>query len=204
MKQQLGFTLIELIVASGVFIIVMTVASGIFIANNQAGERTRTLQKLHGNLNFIFEKMVREIQFGKIDYDAARDENNNPMERIQLKNNSGQKIEYVVSKFIANGDTFCEIGTIGSCVLMGVDMDHDEQIESTEYTYLTGKEMLLSSFQAYITPSNDPFLEVNGVYASSSQPQVTLLLSMSSPSNRDEPAQRVSLQTTIVSRSYER
>ena len=65
-----GFTLIELIVALGVFMVVMTITLSAFLNIMDIQKKTEAFRKVNDNLNFAMEVMMREIREGK-GYSAA-------------------------------------------------------------------------------------------------------------------------------------
>ena len=60
-----GFTLIELIVALGVFMVVMTMTLSAFLNIIDIQKKTEAFRKVNDNLNFAMEAMMREIREGK-------------------------------------------------------------------------------------------------------------------------------------------
>lgn len=63
-KQQRGFTLIEMIVAVGLFAIVMVVCIGALLSLVDANRKAQALQSVMNNLNIALDGMVREIREG--------------------------------------------------------------------------------------------------------------------------------------------
>lgn len=59
-----GFTLIELIVALGVFMVVMTITLSAFLNIMDIQKKTEAFRKVNDNLNFTMEAMMREIREG--------------------------------------------------------------------------------------------------------------------------------------------
>src|SRR3989344_3845933 len=65
LKFKTGFTLIELIVALGVFMVVMTIILSAFLNIMDIQKKTEAFRKVNDNLNFALEAMMREIREGK-------------------------------------------------------------------------------------------------------------------------------------------
>ena len=65
-----GFTLIELMVALGVFMVVMTITLSAFLNIMDIQKKTEAFRKVNDNLNFAMEAIMREIREGK-GYSAA-------------------------------------------------------------------------------------------------------------------------------------
>lgn len=64
MKQR-GFTLIEIIVAIGIFTAVITMALATFLNISNIQRKAGALRAINDNLNFALEVMSREIRSGK-------------------------------------------------------------------------------------------------------------------------------------------
>lgn len=57
-----GFSIVELLVASALFITVVSVAAGSFLSTLDSAKRARELQELSSNLDFALEDMSRNIR----------------------------------------------------------------------------------------------------------------------------------------------
>ncbi len=66
-SAQVGFSLIELLVAVALFTVVMTVAVGTFLAIIDANRKSQSLKSVINNLNFGVDSMARTIRTG-VDY----------------------------------------------------------------------------------------------------------------------------------------
>ena len=64
-KFQKGFTMIELLVAMGVFIIIVGVAIGIFIRSLRTQRNIINLMAINDNASLAIEQMTREIRTGQ-------------------------------------------------------------------------------------------------------------------------------------------
>ncbi len=59
-----GFTLVELMISIGVFLIIITISLGAILSVLDAGREARALKSVLTNLNFAVEAISREIKFG--------------------------------------------------------------------------------------------------------------------------------------------
>ncbi|MEI6057773.1 MAG: type II secretion system protein [bacterium] len=59
-----GFTLIEIIVSLGIFMVVAVIAVGAFLKIIDANKQSQSLQTAMNNANFALESMVREMRVG--------------------------------------------------------------------------------------------------------------------------------------------
>lgn len=87
-----GFTLIEFIVAVGVFLVVMLIASGALISIVESNRKAQSFKAVMNNLNFAFEGMTRTIRVGT-DYVVFP----NPGSSISFTDSQGIATVYRVS-----------------------------------------------------------------------------------------------------------
>lgn len=87
-----GFTLIEIIVASSIFAIVMMVAVTAVLSSVDANRRSQAMSILIGNLNLSIESMVRDIRTGK-GYSECSD---GVDACIQFRDKEGRTVKYYV------------------------------------------------------------------------------------------------------------
>jgi prepilin-type N-terminal cleavage/methylation domain-containing protein len=96
MHIKRGFTLIELMVASSIFIIVMVVAIGAVLSIVDANRKAQSINSVMTNLNFAVETMVREINTG---YDlcapsGCRTDTAVTSSELSFINGAGQNVTY--------------------------------------------------------------------------------------------------------------
>ena len=64
-KNQLGFSLIEMLVSTSIFIMVITVAVGALLVVIDANAKAQNMQEVMTNLTFALDSMTREIRTGR-------------------------------------------------------------------------------------------------------------------------------------------
>jgi len=69
-NKQNGFTLIEAVVATGVFAFVVSAVIGVYLAVVQIDSKTRAERSVQQNARFIMDFLGKEIRNGAIDYAA--------------------------------------------------------------------------------------------------------------------------------------
>lgn len=74
LKFRRGFTMIELLVAMGVFITIVSVSIGIFVRSLRAQRNIVNLMAVNDNASLSIEQMAREIRTGRDFYSSASDE----------------------------------------------------------------------------------------------------------------------------------
>mgnify|MGYP003419119719 FL=1 len=65
-KSRSGFTLIELMVAVGLFSLIIIVGAGALLNTNFVRKNTETVRAVVDNLNFVMEDMSRNIRLGSL------------------------------------------------------------------------------------------------------------------------------------------
>lgn len=110
--KRKGFTLIEIMVASSIFIIVMFIAVGAILSLVNGNRKAQALSSVVSNLNVSLDSMVREIRTGS-NYSFP----GNPKSTIQFTNADGNTTRYSLSessieKLVTNGSITLETGAI--------------------------------------------------------------------------------------------
>jgi prepilin-type N-terminal cleavage/methylation domain-containing protein len=67
-KNRAGFTVMEIIIAVGIFGIAVTAAIGIFVMSNKAQKKVSDAQKVSTDIRYILEVISREIRLGTVDF----------------------------------------------------------------------------------------------------------------------------------------
>ena len=74
-----GFTLVEMVVASGLFIIVLLTGLGALTNMSAAAQKTKSSSVVMDNLNFAFESMTRSMRTG-VNYHCGSDGDTTPLD----------------------------------------------------------------------------------------------------------------------------
>lgn len=195
--KKSGFTLVEVVVALGIFAIATTYSVSIFVQSNQVQKRTANEQRLQSDARFVVEVMAREVRLGHLDYAyyagqginlaampltqdgailAVRDADNNQL--LFRRAASAEVGRYVVQVF--SGGSWLDI---------------------------TPEDLNVVRLSFYISPSADPLVwsDVLVDYPSDQQPLVTMVLATESLHEDVQGTSNVSyLQTTVTERKYAR
>lgn len=67
-KNKKGFTLVEIMVASSIFVVVMLIVSGSIVSVISANQKSNNLRSVMDNLNLTLESMTRTIRFSDYYY----------------------------------------------------------------------------------------------------------------------------------------
>ena len=107
--KKRGFTMIEMLVSSAIFAIVVTMVMGTITTIVDASRKARTMTEVMSNLNFSFESMTRTLKTARtIDLD------NTGGDEITATDQQNRSIVYTfssggISKTVTeNGDTFTD------------------------------------------------------------------------------------------------
>lgn len=191
-----GFTLLEMVIALGIFAVATTYSVSIFVQSNQTQKRTANIYRVLSDTRYTMEVMAREIRLGRINYQYYQDQGidltNLPLTGEQavlaLTNVAGEAIMFkrmaVDNRFVIQIQALVD----------GVETWQD----------ITPEDLSIEKLAFYITPSVDPFILNDGasVYGSDEQPKVTIVLQAKSL-HPDLTAEKIfNLQTTVSTRTY--
>lgn len=196
-NNKSGFTLVEVVVALGIFAIATTYSVSIFVQSNQAQKRTANEQRLQSDARYVVEVMAREVRLGHLDYAyyagqginlanmpltqdnailAVRDVDNNQL--LFRRAESAQAGRYAVQVF--SGGLWLDI---------------------------TPEDLNVVRLSFYVSPVSDPLVWSDALvdYSSDQQPLVTIVLATESLHQDVQDTGHVSyLQTTVTERKYAR
>jgi len=198
-ENKQGYTLIELIISMGIFMLTMMVVTGIFLSYVRTQRDVVVRQKLTTDLEFAVEQMARDIRLMTIDYPRYQAEGGItfPVRNLYLRDSNGIPVEYILM------DSGVCASQASPCILKKADTDFDGEINIDTEEILTTHSMRVSKrsvdtenvlkLEFYITPQDNP----GEAYA---QPRVTIVVEVESVTN---PGSTYAIETTVTSRMYE-
>jgi prepilin-type N-terminal cleavage/methylation domain-containing protein len=186
-KQKKGFSLMEMIVATALFLTVTTVSIGIFLSVTKANTKINAMQKVENEIRYIIEIISKKVRLGTIYYDyydiVYSGNFNNPASILALSDNANN-----IFYFMLNGD-----GSSPGIVQMSLD-------GGSNWSDLSTNSVIVDSLDFYILPESDPFSQDATTIK---QPMVTLFLE--AHYNRGDSSDgQIKIQTTIGSRQYKK
>lgn len=135
-SKSSGFTIIEAVVAAGVFAFVIASSIGVYLATIRLDARTRAERAVQQNARFIMDYLAKEIRNGSIDYLGTNDS-----DTLSLINQLNQQLIFDRS---GNNLILTKSG-IGS-------------------TNLNSSDVNVTRFSVYLDPDADPFFIANDVH----------------------------------------
>jgi prepilin-type N-terminal cleavage/methylation domain-containing protein len=189
LKNNQGFTYIEVIVVVALFSLIATAVGGLFVLFSRAQVKTAVSEKLIIDSRTVLEHMVRTIRAHRIQYDEYIQPVIMPVQSIALQDSDGNFYRYTLI------DDDCPQSKAAG-ILYEIN---------GESAILTGPDIGVEQFDVYITPTKDPFEEdATGNYLAEEQPMVTI--QMRTVSAQSDASAEISLpiQTTISSKRYVR
>lgn len=172
-----GFTLIEALVAAGVFVIAMMSITGIYASVQRLNQRSAALQAIGQNARFVYEDLTKLIANGTVDY------NRYPGRTVPQPNTN--------QLFVLDKD-----GTQVRVFRSGNTLRIRKGGNTSDYT---GSNVRVLNFRVFITPATNPFPVTGG--SPREQPTVTMFLDLEANLGARDRV-RQSFQTTVATRQY--
>lgn len=180
-RNQSGFTLVEILIATAIFVITLVLALDIFmvVVRDQFTEIQR--KQVEDEVLYIFGALTANIDHENIDYSAYT---SLPLTDALYMDDNGSM------KLIA----------LGSNPIISADSDKMYVTDYSTIAPLTGEHTSIESLQFYVYPSSDPNDTSSATYTNN---QSTIVIYIKAH-HVDHPEITVEYQTMITSRYYGR
>jgi len=152
-----GFTLAEMLVAMGIFLIFATMSLGVYSATLKAQRRTVAASRIQREAQFLTEFIAKQVRTGTIDYGGYGGTVPSPTATLRLVNQNNIKMVF-------------DYNTGTKAVTLSVAGGPARQVSSSN--------IIVNSVNYYITPATTPF--PGGGSSPSGQPRVTVVLDIQS------------------------
>jgi len=174
--RQNGFTLMEMLVATSIFVLVAVSSLSIYTAALRASQKTTALVRIQQETQLIMGLLAKKIRTSLVDYDYTGYNTPlvNPEDKLALIDLLGDT--YVFKK---SGDT----------LTVSIN-DSEDKIILADY-------VTLDDLDFYISPTTNPFASLDE--PPSSNPYVTIVMSVSSV--KGQQIASLILQQTVPQRS---
>ena len=188
-----GFTLMELLVALGIFAISAGLIADLFLTASRQQARTIVLSTMQGDARLIVETIARELREGTLDFQSGT------TDAPALETGDGELLRF--QRVLSGNATRPCPASVSACLYIGRGSSEDALV----WAPFTSAEVNVDAFQFWSTPTEDPNVwdEANGRYQSDQQPQVTVHLTLSAAGRPGERS-TIEAQTTVASRVYKR
>ncbi len=194
-KQRLrfcpGFTLLELLVVSFIFVIAMGILTQTYIQFTRLIRKTANAAAVQQEMRFTFEYIARAVRNTPIDY-----VNQSFPTDGQLYLADPDRGSYYIKK-TDPGDALCGGDPAVACLVVSRDF-------GVTWFALTGERVHVDTFRVFVHPESSPFNLIGNAYPSDDQPFVTVHLGLTYISPRETEQYRIEAQTSISSRVYVR
>tara|TARA_B100001964_G_C14093939_1_gene536111 strand:+ start:200 stop:742 length:543 start_codon:yes stop_codon:yes gene_type:complete len=178
-KNNKGFTLVELLIAISIFASLSIVISGIYLAFSKSQARIKASQSLLNDTQYILETISKEIQNNQIDYgnDYPNDCGSSYCQITLIKEN-GDKSNFTYSDKV---------------IKYYIKLHNQESWNSISLNNILDFE--ITYFNIYLTPL---------ALSENEQPRVTISMEVENTSEWEIEEIFYKLQNTISSRVYKR
>lgn len=215
--QTKGFTLIEVLVSTAIFSVVVIIALGALLAMSESDRKAQTLKAVINNLNFSLDAMSRAVRTGE-DYACITADNvdphacdQSPSSSFFFTDSNGKKVVYCLSNGSTNTCTSAAPGDT-NCTALDASGNPDpcsvlRSYDGGPYVSLTSPEVKVTNLAFFLSGAErdeTPKL----------QPKVAILLSgfvrvaggaktLADCSVSGNQCSTFSLQTSVTQRIYD-
>ena len=168
-----GFSLIELLVASALFVLVLGFGMSLWVSITRIQRGNISKQKIYSESRFWVEQMIRDIQAGQIAYDASYPTAVPAQTELRILTKTGQTVRYFRGTDIGGNQAL------------------EKQVGSGATDVLSSPEITVTRFAAYIAPS----VQTTGVVP-------TVTLEWQAQDLKQVSPETITLQTTVSLRNY--
>lgn len=189
-----GFTLMEMLVALGIFSMIMSMGMDIYMLTGRTQRKVFNMERLQSDARYAMEAMTREVRTGAVDYSYYGTTMARPETTLALVSSDNSRLRF--HKSDATNEAACADALSRPCLLVTVGNGTPASI--------TPKGSKLTSLGFYVAPDLDPFYFAATGWQNNVQPHVTIVIGIQSVGNRVGETVNINLQTTATSRAYRR
>lgn len=143
-KVSAGFTLIEILIVTAVFSMVVLIATTVF-ANIQTSQRgVLTRQRVVADGRYLLETMARSVRIGRIDYAYYR-----------LSGSLPDAQTILATRDQSNDETCYRLDTEAIQVLTGAT-----NCAGGTWETITPPDLRVTDFHVFVSPASDPYMSV--------------------------------------------
>ncbi|TES96829.1 prepilin-type N-terminal cleavage/methylation domain-containing protein [Patescibacteria group bacterium] len=185
-----GFSLIESLIATAIFVVVVAIGAGVFLTVSRAQHKAISVSEAQKDTRFALEAIVKEVRMGTIDFKYYEDN------KIDLEGEVNELAIYGSSKEYL---VFRKVGGDQEGGQLEVAINPSYQKLPGNFQSMIRENVEIKKLSFYISPSESPYKEGG----EKKQPRVTIIL-QSEVKDQDDPVKtvKIDLQTTVTSRVY--
>lgn len=211
LRNQRGYTIVELVVAMTIFSVVVIVAVGGFVAVQRTSQKTAAQRKVQQDSRTNLEQLARQVRAGQINYGFyAKSVNTNDI-RCNL---AGRRM---LAMYVADATSsapkqvfyFYDAGTKRLYSLTSADLttnpDCANVVGSADKVDQLAEDVSLSDLQFFVLPTRNPLDPAQSDIVKNTHPRVTVLWTAQTGANSSSGNASYNqdrLQMTISTRSY--
>jgi len=190
-KNPHGFTLIEILVSTAIFIIIMVMAMGALLSVSAANNKATSIKTVMDNLNFALDSMSRSIRTGQ-DYKCAG-VGDCPSGAFSITFEAHPSSQPGCTSGSACSVTYCLSNTAGTaCGSSGPYILRN--VNATGLVAITAAEVTIEKLTFYI---------IGAPLWDSIQPKTTIIISGRTQSGGTVPSTTFNVQTSVTQRIYD-
>jgi prepilin-type N-terminal cleavage/methylation domain-containing protein len=194
-NNELGFTLMEIVVGLAVFSIALISLTDIFLLSQRTQNKLVGETRIQADARFVMEVLAREIRMNTINYEAVDSGDlADPLilPYLPLKDLEGNTLMFIAT---SSDSGICEAGAT-NCLAV--------KRNNSAWASITPRGVNVISAKFYIYPATDPFSTADNNFGPASQPRVTIVMTSENINTRAGENNTQYLQTTVSSRVYKR
>lgn len=142
-RRQAGFTLLEMIIAMGIFVIMFTITLGIYSYALKAEQKTIQFSKLQKESQLIMEVVAKKIRYSEVDYDWYNNGSGEPLEAVE--NSLALLDKYSNRTVFSHIDNNISVCNNSDCLL------------EEDYYPISAQNITVTELDFYIDPLTSPF-----------------------------------------------
>jgi len=197
-RNNKGFTLLEMLVVSAIFVMAMTAMVTIFVQTNRVQKRLANSEKLQADTRYVVELMAREIRNNRIDYSFYI---NDPDGVDNGFNLSKQPVDYLALRDIDNNQIIFHFVNVISPPSNKIEIKRTSI--NKDWHNITPDDISVTAMSLFLSPNSDPF-DITDLTPPDEQPLVTIALTTQSLTPDLDESKWIRYQTAISSRFYAR
>jgi type II secretory pathway pseudopilin PulG len=184
-----GFTLIEAIVATALFAMVVSAIIGVYLSTIQLDRKVRAQRLVNQNARFIIDFLGKEIRNGTIDYSAFTPTDNCSVAGacidLHIKNQANEAEHFYASHSNCSSSNPCDLVLVKN---------------GGTATNLNPAAVKVTKLKFFVQPLGDPFTTARTY---NTQPHVTVALELTATTGANvSDKSTINLQSTFTSRIY--